>query len=108
MTHEVKSVIEVAKDFSRFPGGRRRADGPYSGEEFREELLIPALKTFSEVSIVLDGVVGYPASFLEESFGGAVVELGYEIVKQKLKLRVSDDPFVTEEIEGYMKRAAGQ
>ena len=67
-----KSTIHLAQDFSRFPGGRYRTDGPHSGEEFREEHLEPALRHHEHVSVVLDDVVGLPASFLEEAFGGLV------------------------------------
>ncbi|MEN3382545.1 MAG: hypothetical protein V7608_2589 [Hyphomicrobiales bacterium] len=65
-------TIEVATDFSRFPGGRFRTDGPHSGEQFREERLVPALHGNDLVVVNLDGVAGFPSSFLEESFGGLV------------------------------------
>ncbi len=101
---EGRKVINIANDFSKFPGGRRKADGPYSGEEFRDTLLIPALKDYDYVEVQLDGVVGYPASFLEEAFGGAVTVLGNSIQK-KLSFKVSDDPYVVAEINTYMQRA---
>lgn len=70
--------IHVARDFSRFPGGRYKKDGPYSGEAFREEMLVPALlealKSNSVVEVELDGTAGYASSFLEEAFGGLVRE----------------------------------
>ncbi|KQX35302.1 hypothetical protein ASD04_14770 [Devosia sp. Root436] len=72
------SPIIIADDFSRFPGGRYRADGDNSGEEFREDYLVHAIDAARTagrpVTVVLDGVAGYPASFLEEAFGGLVRE----------------------------------
>ncbi len=65
-------TISIASEFSPFPGGRYRADGPFSGEEFRDDLLLPALRSNSRVTIVLDGTAGYRSSFLEEAFGGLV------------------------------------
>ncbi len=68
--------IEIAKDFSPYPGGRYIADGRFSGEEFREDLLWPAIQDvpskYDRIVVVLDGAAGYPASFLEEAFGGLV------------------------------------
>jgi len=61
--------INIARDFSKTPVGRYRADGPYSGEVFREDFLIPSLNR-GDVIVVLDGTDGYPSSFLEEAFGG--------------------------------------
>lgn len=69
-------LIQIAKEFSRHPGGRYRKDGPFSGEEFRDEFLMPALaNAFAEnckLIVNLDGVAGYASSFLEEAFGGLV------------------------------------
>ena len=39
----VEKLISVS-EFSRFPGGRWKKDGPFSGEEFRDTIVIPALK----------------------------------------------------------------
>ena len=33
--------INIAQDFSNTPGGRYKVNGPYSGEEFRDNILIP-------------------------------------------------------------------
>jgi hypothetical protein len=69
------TTIRIA-DFTKSPGGRYVADGPYSGEWFRNEVLVPALRDASdrhEVTVVeLDGTSGYGSSFLEEAFGGLV------------------------------------
>jgi hypothetical protein len=65
-------IISIAKDFSVYPGGRTPEDGPFSGQEFRETFLIPALSGSEEVEINFDGTRGYGSSFLEEAFGGLV------------------------------------
>ncbi|QFI77402.1 DUF4325 domain-containing protein [Bradyrhizobium betae] len=64
--------LSIAKDFSRFPSGRFRSDGPNSGEAFREDHLAPKLKSGAQLVVNLDGVAGLPSSFLEEAFGGLV------------------------------------
>ncbi len=69
-------TISVAKDFSKFPAGRYKNMGKGSGEEFREKHLIPAMEAGEPCIVDLDGVAGYPPSFLEEAFGG-LVRLGY-------------------------------
>ena len=38
-------IINIASDFSRYPGGRLITDGPHSGERFRKEYLLPVLKS---------------------------------------------------------------
>ena len=67
-------VISVARDFSPVPGGRHPRNGPFSGEEFRERTLVPALQDvpgrYSRVVVDLDGADTYIGSFLEEVFGG--------------------------------------
>jgi hypothetical protein len=78
---EQRKLIVVERDFSRFPGGRFERHGPFSGERFRKELLVPALQwARSEnglVVVLLDGVAGYAGSFLEEAFGGLIRVEGF-------------------------------
>lgn len=64
--------IVVGRDFSDAPAGRYRTDGPFSGEEFRESRLVPALSEGGVVTVDLSGAYGYGSSFLEEVFGGLV------------------------------------
>lgn len=69
-------TIDIAKVFSRHPAGRVPADGPNSGERFRDEILVPALKEAMErsdstpVIVDIDGCRSFGSSFLEEAFGG--------------------------------------
>ncbi|MBE8158666.1 MAG: STAS-like domain-containing protein [Betaproteobacteria bacterium] len=94
--------ISISEDFSRFPGLRSRKLGAFSGEQFREEILIPALIQGGPITVNLDGVKGYLSSFLEESFGGAVRE-GHHITRDILTLE-SDDQSLIEEVWGYIDK----
>ena len=100
-------LINVAKDFTRFPSGRFKQNGSTSGEAFRESFLEPALKEGLSVSVELDGTIGYGSSFLEEAFGGLVRSLHMPApeLHSKLKL-ISEDPTLLEEIVGYINDAA--
>jgi hypothetical protein len=74
------TVINVANDFTKSPGGRYTKDGSFSGELFRENFLVPrirdAVAKSNRVIVELDGTFGYASSFLDEAFGGLVRE-GY-------------------------------
>lgn len=61
-------TISLIKDFTDAPGGRFREDGDFSGEQFRNDDLLPALEA-GTVLVDLNGALGLPASFLDESFG---------------------------------------
>ncbi|MER8723540.1 MULTISPECIES: STAS-like domain-containing protein [unclassified Mesorhizobium] len=85
-------TIRVAEDFSATPGGRYLTDGPFSGEDFRERLLIPALSKGSPVTVILDGTRGYPSSFLDEAFAGLARKMGWtrDQFTQRVKIVASD------------------
>ncbi len=86
MTENV--TIDVARDFGRFPAGRFRTDGRYSGERFRKELLVPALKKMGTVTVEMDGAAGYGPSFIEEAFGGLVRKEGFDKEALNYRLRI--------------------
>ncbi len=65
-------TISIAKEFSIYPGGRVPSDGLFSGEDFRENFLLPIFQGTEKVIIDFDGTRGYGSSFLEEAFGGLV------------------------------------
>lgn len=79
--------IGIAKDFTDTPGGRYRTDGPFSGQEFRENHLVRALLADEDVVVDLEGVMGLPPSFLEEAFGG-LVRAGYTPDELRRRLRI--------------------
>jgi hypothetical protein len=97
-------MINISTDFSRYPAGRYRTDGEFTGEIFREDFLLPALSANSKVEILLDGAMAYGSSFLEEAFGGLVrinhikaVEL-----RNRLSFISKEDPSLVEEIWEYI------
>lgn len=88
--------VNVAKDYTKYPGGRYRKHGKGSGQEFREVYLEPSLSQDKSVTVFLDGVAGYPASFLEEAFGG-LVRKGFKIerLQDLLKIKAKDPLYKT-------------
>jgi hypothetical protein len=81
-------MLDVALVFSDTPGGRYRNEGKHSGEEFREDHLIPALESNDRVVVDLDGVKGLMSSFLEEVFGGVVRRLGPDAKERVVPIAV--------------------
>jgi hypothetical protein len=68
----MSKIIKIAEDFSSAPAGRFISDGPCSGENFRENYLVPLLKLNKPITVDLTGIVGASYSFLEEAFGGLI------------------------------------
>jgi|LUMS01.1.fsa_nt_gb hypothetical protein len=73
-------TIDIAKEYTQYPGGRYEDDGDGNGTTFRVRFLVPALRAAhgKPLLIILDGAAGYPSSFLEEAFGGLVREEGFD------------------------------
>ncbi len=100
--------IAIATDFSKFPGGRYRVNGKFSGEEFRDDHLLPALNSSENVHILLDGTAGYGSSFLEEAFGGTIrAGVSLEELERCLLVEAKDPSFTTyvDEIWQYIREA---
>ena len=92
------------KDRFTCPGPRYKRLGTASGEEFRE-WIIRELKHDLELTINLDGTVGYGSSFLEESFGGLIREgIPNEHVKN-ITLISEEEPDLIDEINEYIEDA---
>lgn len=102
--------LVVTEKFSEYPAGRYRADGDFSGEVFREDLLVPLLKQFDEVRIDLDGAMGYGSSFLEEAFGGLVRQhkMTPDQLQRQLSFKSDEEPSLIEEIWIYINKAASR
>ena len=102
----MKRVIRVAEEFSKTPGARKKSEGPFSGEEFRELFLVPALVHTHHkltIEIQLDGSAGYAGSFIEEAFGGLARMYGANHVLQRMAFISQEDPELVVEIIGCIE-----
>lgn len=108
----MKEIINIPKDFTPYTGLRyKRLTPGVSGEEFRDQLLIPALEKNEKVIIILDGNIGeYVPSFLEECFGGLIRKrkLKYDEFKQKVEIVSKDAPQLIEDINHYVRKEASK
>ena len=106
--------INIAVDFSRIPGARYPEEGDFSGQEFRQTILLPklqeAIKKQEKLKINLDGTAGLGTSFLEESFGGLirVDKLAVESLESTLDFISEEDPDYITEIWSYINEAYEQ
>ncbi|OBT17727.1 STAS-like domain-containing protein [Vibrio cyclitrophicus] len=107
-------TIDLAKDFSEFPFGRRSPeDGEFSGAKFRDSILKPIIEKLQDgdkINVDLNGVpVGIGSSFLSESFGGVVTK-GY-LTKEKFLdalIITCDDDLYEEEIVEYINESEAE
>lgn len=99
--------IIICKDFTDAPGPRFKSQGDYSGEAFREDLLIPkfkeALEQNEKLIINFDGTFGYPTSFLEEAFGGLKEVYNKELILKTLEFISNDEIGLINEVKGYIE-----
>lgn len=91
--------ITVSSDFTDSPGARYRNDGPYSGQEFYEDILKPKLdRAWHNEEILLidfDNTLGYASSFISEVFLRISKDFkNAEKIKSKIKIKSEDDPFL--------------
>lgn len=92
-------ILNVAKMFTTTPGYSTRNFGPYSGEEFREDVLLPSLREHDVVVVKLDGCYGFCPSFLEEAFGRLD-----ETDATRVKIESLEDPSLIDEIYTILNR----
>lgn len=83
--------INVVKDFYPRPKWRYRDEGEGSGEAFRDDRLVQALRTNSVVIVNLTGYNRYGPSFISEAFGGLIRTSGFKIEELKTKLVIKHD-----------------
>ena len=101
--------IDIYKDFSDTPGGRYRDEGDFSGEQFREEHLLPMLQMCQDngekLVINFDNCFGFATSFLEEAFGGLVRIYKKRGVLKDIEIVSNDDETIPGLVSKYILAA---
>lgn len=94
--------------FSKTPYGRYESDGDFSGEKFRDTVLVEYFRdeNIKKVNVYLDTVEDgyeYGSSFLEEAFGGLVRVCGVpkEVVLEKINIVTEHRDYILE-IKDYI------
>ena len=99
-----EKIVNIT-DFTKTPGARYKSDGNHSGEQFRDQYLVPLFEQYSIIKVNLDGIdekAGYATSFLEEAFGGLARKFGRKAVEEKICIIANEDENLEEEILGYI------
>lgn len=102
--------INITEDFAESTGGRYKKNGPYSGEEFRDTILLKKVKEAinkkETIEVNFDGGYGHGSSFLDESFGGTIDRLNKdeaEYLLNNLTIISNDNPRKVKETFEYMR-----
>mgnify|MGYP001077612533 CR=1 FL=1 len=90
-------TINIGNEFSKLLGGGKKGVVKYSGEEFREEFLDNNFETYDRINIELDGVLGYPWDFLDQSFAELARKYGRAAFLEKINF-IARDSYVIDKI----------
>lgn len=103
-------TIIFVKNFSTTPGARYRKLGKASGEEFRDDVLVPAIENNPNLIVNLDGVRGYGSSFLDEAFAGLVrlKMFSTDVIEKVVSNIQTENPYWKQEIQTYVDEAINQ
>ena len=98
--------IKISKDFTFAPGARDYDDGKFSGQEFFDKILKDKFEEAQDADVKLridlDGVEGYPSSFLSESFGLLGNLYGGDETWNRLSLISNEVPKYIKKIKLYI------
>ena len=89
-------TINIASEFSEFPGLRHYNISDHSGEVFYHSILNPkfaqAYQNNEKIQIDIDSTAGYASSFLDEAFGNLVYDFTLEVVLEKIIIISEQEP----------------
>lgn len=104
---EIKDTLRITEEFGDTIGARDYEDGDYSGKEFYDKFLLPRFEQAAKNSYVLlidiDGVWGWPSSFVSGSFGLLSQEKGSQKVLAHLKFKCDSNPMKIEKAKYIIK-----
>ena len=99
-------TYSIAKSYTDTPGPRYENEGKFSGENFRKTILINLIQQakhqHTKLQIDFDGGYGYPTSFLEEAFGGAVRETKDRDLLPLFDFKSDEEPSLIQEVRKYI------
>lgn len=105
---EIKKTIKIATDFSDSPGSRYKEDGAFSAEAFMEEIFLfefeKAVNGNYKILVDLDGVWGYPSSFISGSFGKLSLEKGSHLLLKHIEFKSEESNLRKEEFIREIKK----
>lgn len=105
-TKNPQSLVNTIKlsSYSKEPFGRYPSDGDSDGQTFRNNFLIPALKTHEIVTIDLDVLHEINSSFIDEAFAGLIkyCDFTFKNLEQRLKFIAKNSDWINE-IKWYMQ-----
>lgn len=105
MNKPTQVTYKFSQEYTKYPGGRLRKDGPYSGEAFREDVLLPLLASCQRLELDLTGAYGFGSSFLDEAFGEVGKRLGISACRSRLSFLADDDPTLVDLIWAKVEKA---
>ena len=101
--------IKISKDFSETPGGRLIEEGDFSGELFRDSILIQkyeeAEKQDTQLEIDFDDCYGVGTSFLEEAFGGLARKYHKHGILKRITVIAMEDETIPDNIKKFVEKA---
>ena len=98
-----KIVYDFAKEFTEAPGPRYASLGDFSGQTFREEVLKKLLDKYDKVEIDGSGIkTSFSPSFLSEAFGSLAVEMGKDVLLDRVRLYSKTNDKLEEKFRQYV------
>lgn len=103
MTRETIKVV----DWHSTPKFRFKSEYDFSGEVFRDEILVPALKKYQHVHVDLTGYNRYGPSFIDEAFANIIRKgiFSPEFLEEHLSYSHEHLPRVVEQIDQKIDKA---
>jgi hypothetical protein len=99
---------DFAKEYSPYPGGRFIKLGDFSGEEFREKVLVPVFEAGDRIVIDASGVkTSFSPSFLDEAFGEVAKRYTLKKFFETVKVFSTENELLEEKVKHYAEGAAG-
>lgn len=90
-------TINISREYSKYIGPGKKKIAKFSGEDFRERFLEENFEKYDRINIELDGTLGYPWDFLDESFGVIARKHGAKKFREKFSF-ISGNNYVTDKI----------